>query len=244
MQACDDRRTPLDAARVLLVGLGGLGSPAALALADAGVGTLGLVDPDCVELSNLPRQLLYDEHDIGRRKIDAARARLARGRPWLRIETRAVRFEATAAAWLQGFDVVLDGTDGAAAKFALNDAAVAAGVPLVHAGASGLRVQLLTVLPGRSACLRCLFEDGAAFDDGPACTAAGVLGPVVALGGGLAAAEALRLVTGAPALFADRLLTIDVRAGTWRSVRLARNPTCAACGGTHARAAAPRSAAR
>jgi adenylyltransferase/sulfurtransferase len=244
MQACDGRPDALSAARVLLVGVGGLGSPAALALAEAGVGTLGLVDPDRVELSNLPRQLLYDEQDVGRRKVDAARARLAREHPALRIETRAARFAASSAAWLSEFDVVLDGTDGAAVKLALNDAAVATGVPLVHAGASGLRAQLLTVLPGRSACLRCLFEDGSAAEDEPACTAAGILGPVVALAGGLAAAEALRLLTGAPALFADRLLTIDARAGTWRSVPLARNPGCAACGGTPARAAAPRSAAR
>jgi adenylyltransferase/sulfurtransferase len=244
MQACDGRPDALSAARVLLVGLGGLGSPAALALAEAGVGTLGLVDPDRVELSNLPRQLLYDERDVGRRKVDAARARLARTHPGLRIETRAARFTASSAAWLSGFDVVLDGTDAAPVKLALNDAAVATGVPLVHAGASGFRAQLLTVLPGRSACLRCLFEDGGAADDEPACTAAGILGPVVALAGGLAAAEALRLLAGAPALFADRLLTIDARAGTWRSVSLARNPACAACGGTPAHTAAPRSAAR
>src|SRR5579875_1890392 len=170
--------------------------------------------------------------------------RPGRAHPGLRVETRAARFAASSAAWLSGFDVVLDGTDSAAAKLALNDAAVATGVPLVHAGASGFCAQLLTVLPGRSACLRCLFEDGSAADDEPACTAAGILGPVVALAGGLAAAEALRVLAGASPLFADRLLTIDARAGTWRSVSLARHPACAACGGTPAHTAAPRSAAR
>jgi len=231
MQACDGRRTDLGAARVLLVGLGGLGSPAALALAEAGVGTLGLVDPDRVERSNLPRQLLYDDGDLGLRKVDVARRRLAAGRPGLRLETRAARFEAGHASWLRGFDLVLDGTDGPAAKFALGDAALAMGVPLVHAGAAGFRAQLLTVLPGRSACLRCLFEAGPEAEDEPTCTATGVLGPVVVLAGALAAAEAIGLLTGAPALFADRLLTIDTQAGTWRSVPLARNSGCAACGG-------------
>lgn len=242
MATIHDIQRALPDARVLLIGLGGLGAPAATALADAGVGTLGLVDPDVVEVSNLHRQPLYAASDVGERKVDAARRRLAARRASLRVETWAHRFAAGDAPLLAGWDVVLDGTDSAATKFIVNDAAVAARVPLVHAGATGWAAQLLTVLPGH-ACLRCLFEAPAPEDDVPACEAAGILGPVVVLAGGLQAAEAVRLVTGAGAAFADRLLSIDLRAGTWRSVPIARNPACAGCGSTHA-SPARRSAVR
>ena len=223
-------RSHLSDARALIIGVGGLGCPAARALALAGVGTLDLVDPDVVELSNLPRQLLYDEADVGRPKVDAAAQRLgvlARG---TRVVTRQTRFTGREIAWLAAADVVLDGTDGIEAKFLVNDAAVAARVPLVHAGAVDFRAQVLTVLPGTTACYRCIFEDAPPPGDVPACQDAGVLGPTVALAGSLQAAEALRLLTGAPPHFADRLVSIDLRTGAWRSVPVARRPHCAACG--------------
>ena len=147
METHHDSQRALSAARVLLIGLGGLGTPAAIALADAGVGTLGLVDPDVVEISNLHRQPLYEASDVGERKVDAARRRLVARRPALRVETWAHRFEAADGPLLRDWDVVLDGTDSAATKFMVNDAAVAAGVPLVHAGATGWAAQLLTILP-------------------------------------------------------------------------------------------------
>ncbi len=242
METHHDSQRALSAARVLLIGLGGLGTPAAMALADAGVGTLGLVDPDVVEISNLHRQPLYEASDVGERKVDAARRRLVARRPALRVEAWAHRFEAADGLLLRDWDVVLDGTDSAATKFVVNDAAVAAGVPLVHAGATGWAAQLLTILP-QHACLRCLFEAPGTDDDVPACEAAGILGPVVVLAGGLQAAEAVRLLTGAAAAYADRLLSIDLRAGTWRSVPLAKNPACAGCGSTDA-SPARRSAVR
>lgn len=221
----------LAAARVLVVGVGGLGCPAAAALADGGVGTIGLVDPDAVEPSNLPRQTLYDDRDVGRPKVAAAAARLGATHPGLRVETDRRRVGAHDVALLQGWDVVLDGTDTVAAKFAVNDAAVAAGVPLVHAGAIGFRAQLMTVLPGGgSACYRCLFEEAPPPEDAPSCDAAGVLGPAVHLAGALQAAEALRLLAGRPPLFADRLLTLDCRDGAWRTIPLARRADCATCG--------------
>jgi adenylyltransferase/sulfurtransferase len=218
-------------ARILVVGVGGLGAPAAAALAAAGTGTLGLVDPDAVELSNLPRQPLYDTADVGRSKVAAAAARLARTAPALRVVTHARRFTADDAALAAGFDVVVDGTDTIAAKFAVNDACVAAGVPLVHAGVLGLRAQVMTVLPGRSACYRCVFEEAPPPGDVPSCNEAGVLGPTVALTAALQAAEAIRIASGRPALFADRLLAIDLATGGHRSVPLARNPRCPACRG-------------
>jgi len=229
--ALDDRfAAALSDARVLVVGLGGLGAPAAATLADAGVGTLGLIDPDRVELSNLPRQPLYDEHDVGRPKVEAARARLVGSHPTLAVETWAARFEANDAALAAEFDVVLDGTDSIAAKFLLSDTACRLGVPLVHAGALGFRAQVLTILPGATACYRCIFEEPPPPDDVPSCQEAGVVAPAVMLAGTLQASDAIRLLTGERPAFAGRLLTIDTRDGTWRSVPVSRYPGCGACG--------------
>ncbi len=230
-----ERRSNPNEVRALVIGVGGLGCPAALALARAGVGMLGLVDPDVVDSSNLPRQLLYDDGDVGHAKVDVAAARLRAIAPAARIVANRARFTAGDSAWLRDFDVVLDGTDSIAAKFAVSDAAVAAGVPLVHAGAVDWRAQLLTIVPGVSACYRCVFEEAPPADDVPSCQDAGVLGPVVALAGSLQAADALRVATGATPHFVDRLLSIDLRAGAWRSVPVARRPRCAACGSTHER---------
>ncbi len=123
--------------RVLVIGVGGLGAPAATALATAGVGTLGLVDPDAVEVSNLHRQPLYTDADVGRPKVEVAAERLRGLAPALRVATWCARFGPSDVHLLRGFDVVLDGTDTIAAKFAVSDAAVTAGVPLVHAGVLG-----------------------------------------------------------------------------------------------------------
>src|SRR5437667_10403157 len=225
--------TPLDVAlaraRVLLVGVGGLGAPAAAALAASGVGVLGLIDPDVVELSNLHRQPLYESGDLGRPKVDVAAARLRARTPGLRVETWRARFGAAHGELARSFDVVLDGTDTIGAKFVVNDATLAAGVPLVHAGVLGFRAQLLTVLPGRSACYRCIFEEAPPPGDVPSCQEAGVLGPVAALAGALQAAEAIRLLAGEPAAYANALLAIDTQAGSWRTVPLAPSPRCPVC---------------
>jgi molybdopterin/thiamine biosynthesis adenylyltransferase len=225
-------------ARVLVVGVGGIGSPAALALARAGVGELGLVDPDVVEPSNLHRQPLYDDADVGCPKADVAAERLTAEAPRLRVHAWRERFPAAAsAAALPGFDVVVDGTDSIAAKFAVNDAAVAAGVPLVHAGVLGFRAQLFTVLPGASACYRCLFEEAPPPGDVPSCRDAGILGPTAALAGALAAAEALRIAGGSGAAWANRLLVLDAWTGRHRGVPLARRPGCTTCASAPAAAA-------
>jgi adenylyltransferase/sulfurtransferase len=226
--------------RILVVGVGGLGCPAALALAHAGVSTLGLVDPDVVDLSNLPRQILFHDHDLGRPKVDVAAERLRTLAPGTRVVARRARFGMDDAEWLREFDVVIDGADSIAAKFVLNDAAVAAGVPLVHAGAVGWRAQLLTIVPGVTACYRCVFEEPPPPDDVPSCQDAGVAGPVVALAGSLQAADALRVAIGAPPLFADRLLSIDLRSGAWRSVPVAPVAACRACGVARGRRPAQR----
>jgi molybdopterin-synthase adenylyltransferase len=227
---------------VLIVGLGGLGCPAAMALADEGIGTLGLVDPDRVDASNLPRQLLYTDTDVGRLKVEAAAARLAARAPGLRVEPLRERFETPDPAWLGTWDAVVDGTDTIASKFRVNDACVLAGVPLAHAGAVGWRAQVLCVLPGDTPCYRCLFEEPPPEGELPSCEAAGVLGPVTALAGALQAEQVLQLLAGTRPSLAGRILTFDLGNGTWRSVSLSRNLRCAVCGAVSGTRAARRSA--
>lgn len=213
---------------VVVVGVGGLGAAAALELADGGVGRIGLVDPDRVEASNLHRQILHSGCDLGRPKVEVAAEKLRRQRPSLRVEPRQERVTAeTAATLLDGYDVVIDATDDAGSKFLLNDVCVAAERVLVHAGVLGLRGQVFTILPRRSACLRCLFPDTPAEHESASCRDGGILGPLAALVGVLQARQALAALAGQPT--AGRLVTIDARSLTIREVELPRAMDCPVC---------------
>lgn len=213
-----------------IVGVGGLGAPAAAALAASGVSALTLIDDDLVEISNLPRQPLYDVDDVGTPKVEAAARRLRARRPDLRVESVRARVDAgNADALLAGHAVILDGTDGLPSKSMLNDAALALGIPLVHAGAVGLDGQLFTILPGRTACLRCLFPELPGEDDLPTCQQSGILGPVVGAIGLAAADEARRILAGAAPELANRLAILDGTRVRWRVVGLRPNPRCPAC---------------
>jgi molybdopterin/thiamine biosynthesis adenylyltransferase len=226
-------RQRLAHARALVVGVGGLGCPAALALAAAGVGTLGLVDGDRVDLSNLQRQILHRVATLGMPKTASAAATLHVLHPALAIETFDGRWPAGTPGDLLGrFDVVVDGSDRAATKLALNDACVAAGVPYVYAGAVGWDGQWMAVVPGRTACLRCLFGDS---DGGhePTCGEIGVLAPVVGLIGFQQAMETIKLITGVGTASVDRLTTYDGLRQRFYTVRVDRNPRCPTCGGAH-----------
>ena len=221
----------LAAASVAVVGVGALGCAAADGLAGAGVGHLTLFDGDVVELSNLHRQLLHRTADLGRAKVDSAAAALATAHPRTTVTPRRRRLgDADVDASLDGVDCIVDATDGFEAKFLLNDSAVRLGIPLVHAGIVRFLGQVMTILPGRSACYRCLFEAPPRPGDVPSCQEAGVLGSLAGTIGLLQAAEVIRYLTGTGELLADRLLTYDALAGTWRRVRLRRNPSCLACG--------------
>ena len=229
------RALGLPDASVLVVGVGALGCAAADVLATAGVGRLVLVDPDRVERSNLHRQLLHRAADLGRPKVESAAESLRARDATLAIETVHARFDAgNAAALVRGQACVIDATDGIATKFLINDLVVARGIPLVHGGILRFQGQLMTILPGASACYRCLF--GAPPEEGsvPSCQEAGVLGSLAGTIGTLQAAEAIRIVTGTGTLLADRLLTYDALAGRWRHVRLRRNPACPTCRGVTA----------
>lgn len=225
-------------ASVVVVGVGALGCAAADALARAGIGRLGLVDGDVVELSNLHRQLLHRTADLGRPKVESAAEKLGRAYPRTVLDVRREHVtDDNADRHLVGATCIVDATDGFAAKFLLNDAAVRLGTPLVHAGIVRFLGQLMTILPGRSACYRCLFDAPPAPGDVPSCHEAGVLGSLAGTIGLLQAAEAIRYVTGAGALLADRLLTYDALAGHFRHVRLRRNPACRTCASVAPRAA-------
>jgi adenylyltransferase/sulfurtransferase len=215
----------------LIIGAGGLGCPAALALAAAGITRLGVVDDDRVEASNLHRQVLFADADIGELKVAAFARALTRRRPGLTVETHQVRFDAgNAQDLVADYDVVVDGSDNFATKFLANDAAILAERPLVHGAAVGLGGQLLTVPVGGRPCYRCLFEEPPAVGVGPSCAEAGVLGPVPGVIGALQGVEAARLLRGETPAFVGRLVQYDSQAMSFRIVRYNPNPVCAVCG--------------
>lgn len=218
----------LKAARVLIVGAGGLGSPAALYLAAAGVGTLGIVDPDTVALSNLQRQVLYATDEIGRLKVDAARDRLSALNPTIQIDSHAIEVTAANARQvIDGYDLVLDGTDDFATRFAVNAACVAAGVRLVS-GAIGRWTGQVGVFTGRP-CYRCLVP--AVPPEAETCAAVGVVGALGGVIGALMAMEAIKLICSAGESLTGRLLIYDALASETRTVRVGADPDCPVCGG-------------
>ncbi|HLF16585.1 MAG TPA: HesA/MoeB/ThiF family protein [Candidatus Thermoplasmatota archaeon] len=223
-------------ARILVVGLGGLGCPAAAYLAGAGVGRLGLCDFDTVELSNLPRQPLYAAADVGRPKVEAARDHLASMNPDVDLALHPEALDAeNALRTVRGYDVAVDGTDSLEARDALNAACLKAKVPWVQAGIAGWEAQVAVFVPG-GPCYRCLHPTAVA--TGPTCAEEGVLGPLPGVAGTLQAVEALKLVLGLPTL-AGRVLLWDAKAARWDALVVARRPDCPACGKGRRAAAAP-----
>jgi len=225
----------------LVIGAGGLGGPALLTLAAGGVGTLVLVEDDAVETSNLNRQPLFKEADVGQRKATSAAARLRALFPSVAVDARDLRFDAGNALALVGAaDVVVDGSDNFATKFLANDAALRASRPLVHGGILRTTAQLLTVAPaGIGGCLRCLFEAPPPPGTVPSCAEAGVLGATAGFAGALMGAEALRLLAGERGTYEGRLFTYEARSARGRLVLVRRRPGCAACAGMQPLESAP-----
>ena len=218
----------LKAARVLIVGAGGLGAPAALYLAAAGVGELAIVDADTVALSNLQRQVLYQTGDEGRVKVEAAAERLEALNANVRVTPIAQRLTgANAAALIRGHNLVLDGTDDFATRFAVNAACVAEGITLVS-GAIGRWTGQVGVFAGRP-CYRCLVPDVP--PDAETCAAVGVVGALAGVIGSMMALEAVKLIAAAGAPLTGRLLIYDALAGESRTVRVGADPRCPVCGG-------------
>jgi len=217
--------------KVLVVGVGGLGCPAALALARAGVGTIGLVDPDVVELSNLQRQILYATPDLGRPKVHSAREKLLRINSALSVVPYQERLGIENLSELfQPYDFIIDGTDGIATKFLINDGAVLMQKPFSYAGAVQFQGQTMTVLPRKSTCLRCWFPVPPAEDEIPTCQESGVLGSLVGSMGVIQATEAVKYLSGEGELLIDRLLTYNALTLRWREIRVQRSRHCPLCG--------------
>ncbi|MBT1176722.1 HesA/MoeB/ThiF family protein [Bifidobacterium callimiconis] len=220
------------AAKVLIVGAGGLGSPVALYLAAAGVGTLGIVDDDVVDMSNLQRQIIHDSGKIGTPKAESARESIARLNPDVTVNTYVTSFNAdNAAELIADYDVVVDATDNFAAKFLINDACVLAGKPFVHGGVVQFAGQVMDYVPGEGPCYRCIFREMPAAGEVPTCKEAGVLGAAVGVIGSLQAVEVVKMITGAGDLLTARMLTADLLTMRIRTVPLPEHePDCPVCG--------------
>ena len=213
----------------LLVGVGGLGCPAALALADAGIGRLVICDDDQVELSNLHRQLLFSEADVGADKLDAAARALRRRATGTRIELARTRLlPSTAEALVRGVDVVLEGADNFATKFLAADVCHLERRPIVHGAAIRWTATVWSVGPQGRPCYRCLFEDLPPSQANMSCATAGVVGPMVGLAGALMADLALRQLVGEPV--EGSIFTYDGKRDRLRQVAVPPRPTCALCG--------------
>jgi adenylyltransferase/sulfurtransferase len=218
------------AARVLIIGAGGLGSPAALYLAAAGVGTLGLADADAVDLTNLQRQIAHFTADVGVAKVESAAAKIRALNPDVKVVTHACRVTAgNIAGILEHYDFVIDGTDNFATKFLINDACVLQAKPYSHAGILRFQGQTFTYAPGQ-ACYRCVFPAPPPPGAVPTCSEAGILGAVAGVLGTLQATETLKAILGVGQLLHSRLLVVDALAMNLRTVKVKRDPACPVCG--------------
>jgi molybdopterin/thiamine biosynthesis adenylyltransferase/rhodanese-related sulfurtransferase len=221
----------LKGSRMLLVGAGGLGSPAALYLAAAGVGHLTVVDPDVVEVTNLQRQVLHGTRDLGRPKVASARDRLLDLNPHVSIDAVEDRLSAgNALALVRGHDLVVDGTDSFATRYLVSDACVLARRPNVHASIFRFEGQATVLCAPEGPCYRCLYPSPPGPGDVPSCAEAGVLGVLPGLLGTIQATEAIKLVTGIGDPLVRRLLLVDALRATFRTLRVSRDPGCPACG--------------
>jgi sulfur-carrier protein adenylyltransferase/sulfurtransferase len=221
----------LKAARVLIVGVGGLGSPLALYLAAAGVGTLGLVDFDVVDVTNLQRQVLHGTRDIGRPKLDSARDRIGDVNPHVEIEAHETRLTSENALEIVGaYDLVVDGTDNFATRYLVNDACVLTGRPNVYGSIFRFEGQASVFATADGPCYRCLYKSPPPPGLVPSCAEGGVLGVLPGLLGTIQATEALKLILGVGDTLVGRLLLVDALRMSFRTVKLRRDPTCPACG--------------
>lgn len=215
-----DGQEKLLASRILIIGAGGLGAPVALYLAAAGVGTIGIVDADVVDISNLQRQVIHFTPDIGRKKVESAKEKMQQINPDVTVNTYHEFFtKDNAMSLLRDYDFVVDGTDSFSAKFLINDACVLAKKPFSHGGILRFDGQTMTHVPG-TASYRCVFKDPPPANAVPSCSQAGVFGAIAGMLGTIQAAEAIRYVTGVGKLLTNRLLIFDALNMTFRTVNV------------------------
>ncbi|MBR1390118.1 MAG: thiazole biosynthesis adenylyltransferase ThiF [Lachnospiraceae bacterium] len=218
-------------AKVLIIGAGGLGAPAAMYLAAAGVGTIGIVDADEVDLSNLQRQIIHSTADIGKAKVKSAAETMQAINPDVTVNTyRTFVTSENIMELIADYDFIIDGTDNFPAKFLINDACVKAQKPFSHAGIIRFRGQLMTYVPDQGPCYRCVFKNPPPKDAVPTCKQAGVIGAMGGVIGSLQAMEAVKYITGQGELLTGRLMTYDALKMEFRTVKLPRDKGCAICG--------------
>ncbi len=218
-------------AKVLLLGAGGLGSPAALYLAAAGVGTLGIIDMDVVDSSNLQRQILHNLERIGERKVDSAKKTLTLMNPDLTVVTYDTRLGAhNVLEIIDGYDVIVDGTDNFPTRYLVNDAALLKKIPVVHGSIFRFEGQATVFQPYVGPCYRCMIPEPPPADLAPSCAEAGVLGVLPGIIGSIQALEALKMILGLGDPLVGRLLSYDALDQSFRTFKVRRDPTCPACG--------------
>ena len=215
----------------LIIGAGGLGSPAALYLAAAGLGRIGIADADAVEISNLQRQIIHATPDIGVPKVESARGKMNAINPDVKVETyHSMADEKNVMELISNYDFIIDGTDNFGAKFLINDACVIAKKPFSHAGILRFQGQLVTYVPGEGPCYRCLFPTPPPPDAIPTCSQAGVIGAMAGVIGCLQALEAVKYIARAGKLLTGVLLTYDALTMEFRRVKIPARKDCAVCG--------------
>lgn len=220
-------------AKVLIIGTGGLGAPAAMYLAAAGVGTIGLVDFDTVDLSNLQRQIIHFTKDVGKEKIISGKEKINAINPDVKVFTYDEQVTAANIRDIindQNYDFVIDGTDNFPAKFLINDACVLLKKPFSHAGIIRFTGQTMTYVPEKSPCYRCVFPAPPPKDAVPTCRQAGVLGVMGGVLGSIQATEALKFILGIGELLTGFLLTYDALTMNFRKIKIPKNINCAVCG--------------
>lgn len=217
--------------KVLIIGTGGLGSPVAFYLAAAGVGKLGLIDDDTVEISNLQRQIIHSTSDIGKPKVDSAKAKLEALNPDVEVVTYHQRLDKdNIMDIIKDYDIIVDGTDNFNTRFLTNDACVFTNKPFVHGGILRFFGQVLTIIPGVGPCFRCIFHEPPPPGSVSTCQEAGVLGVIAGTIGTLQATEVIKYLLGKGDLLVGRMLTYEALESKFREVPISRNPKCAVCG--------------
>ena len=217
--------------KVLIIGAGGLGSPAALYLAAAGVGTIGIADGDVVDLSNLQRQIIHTTDDIGIAKTKSAKQKMLAINPGIDVITYDEYLNASNILNIvKEYDFIIDGADNFATKFLINDACVLANKVFSHGGILRFIAQTMTIIPHQSACYACVFDSPPPKDSVPTCSQAGVLGTVAGVLGSIQATEAVKYITGNGALLTDKLLIADMMSMDFDKIKFQKNPECRVCG--------------
>lgn len=217
----------LKKAKVFIAGAGGLGSPISIYLAAAGVGVIRIVDHDRIELSNLNRQILHWDEDIGKKKVDSVRDKLSKLNPNVKLELLSETIdEGNILSMVEGFDAIVDALDNLPTRYLLNKASIKYNIPFFHGAVSGLEGRAMTIIPGKSACLRCMYHGQVPAEKFP------VIGVTPALIGCIQATEVIKYIVGMGNLLTDRLLVYDGMNIEFREFRVSKNPQCEHCGGS------------